>query len=60
MRQISQKKEAAVTFHDKSNVELVTLLSHKNGWVRDRAQQILITTQAKEVINLLKELAVMK
>jgi mono/diheme cytochrome c family protein/glucose/arabinose dehydrogenase len=39
--------------------ELVTFLSHPNGWVRDRAQQLLIQKKdkkiAKDLINLAKK-----
>lgn len=37
--------------------KLVQLLKNKNGWIRDRAQQILIFEGKKEAIPALKELA---
>ncbi|GAB5525395.1 MAG: dehydrogenase [Roseivirga sp.] len=35
--------------------ELVVLLSHQNGWVRDRAQQLLISQEMKESAASLKK-----
>ncbi len=37
--------------------ELVQLLKHKNGWVRDRAQHYLVFKEMKEAIAELRELA---
>ncbi len=54
---VSQKQTEQIRLHGKSNSELVQFLSHPNGWVRDRAQQLLIHKNAKEVIPLLKDLA---
>ena len=36
--------------------ELVELLNHPNGWLRDRAQQLLINKNQKETIPLLEKL----
>ena len=47
-----------IKLSEKSNVELVQLLKHKNGWLRDRAQQLLIEKDAKDVIAELKTLAI--
>ncbi len=35
--------------------ELVNLLSHQNGWVRDRAQQLLIHLSDDQIVDRLKE-----
>ena len=40
-----------------SNEELCNLLKNKNGWFRDRAQQILIYKNAKDVVAKLEEIA---
>lgn len=40
-----------------SGLELVALLKSKNGWIRDRAQQLLILKQDKSVVPELKKLA---
>lgn len=37
-------------------LELVSLLSHKNGWIRDRAQHYLIFKKLTEVVDEVKEL----
>lgn len=39
-----------------SSSELVELLKNKNGWIRDRAQQLLIAKKDKSVIGELKNL----
>lgn len=44
-------------FDDLSASELVKLLSHKNGWIRDRAQHYLIFKDKNEAVTALKELA---
>ncbi len=38
--------------------ELCDLLKNKNGWLRDRAQQLLIHRNASDVINELKSIAI--
>lgn len=43
-------------FNTLSGSELVELLKHDNGWIRDRAQHHLIYKNKTEVIPLLKEL----
>lgn len=40
------------------NEELCELLKNKNGWFRDRAQQLLIYRNAKEVIPQLEQIAI--
>ncbi len=45
-------------FINASGTDLVNLLKSSNGWVRDRAQQLLIYNQMKEVIPELQRLAV--
>jgi mono/diheme cytochrome c family protein len=41
---------------DMSSNELIDLLKSKNGWLRDRAQQILISHQNKSIISKLEAL----
>jgi mono/diheme cytochrome c family protein len=43
-------------FVNSSATELVSLLKSKNGWIRDRAQQILIYRQDKSVVAALEKL----
>ena len=45
-----------INVNNQSISELVDLLHHKNGWVRDRAQQLLILKRGTKVISLLKKL----
>lgn len=47
--------QTSVDFQAASNQELVTILSHENGWMRDRAQQQLIFRKAVEVTDDLKK-----
>lgn len=49
--------EAIPNFDILNGQELVQLLKHKNGWIRDRAQQNLIFNGKKEALPELKELA---
>lgn len=49
--------EAIPDFDALNGSELVQLLKHKNGWVRDRAQHLLIYKEKKEVLPELKVLA---
>jgi len=35
---------------------LITLLGHTNGWVRDKAQQVLVDRNAKDVVGKLREI----
>lgn len=39
-----------------SNQALIDLLSHPNGWLRDRAQHMLVAREAKEIIPTLQQL----
>lgn len=41
-----------------SGVQLVELLKNKNGWLRDRAQQLLIYKDKQETVSSLREIAV--
>ena len=41
---------------DKSSVELVPYLSHKNGWWRDKAQQLIVIRGGKSAVPDLQEL----
>lgn len=43
-------------FNHTADTQLVNMLSEKNGWVRDRAQQILLQRNAKAVIPQLTQL----
>lgn len=49
--------EAIPDFDALNGTELVQLLNHKNGWVRDRAQHFMIFKGQKDVLLELKELA---
>lgn len=40
-----------------SNASLIKLLQHENGWVRDKAQQLLIMRGTKDDVDKLEELA---
>ncbi|MBO3696980.1 c-type cytochrome [Roseivirga sp. E12] len=55
-----KSKEAglsALPDFDKQDAEgLVALLNHKNGWVRDRAQQLIIQNELKDAIPYLQAL----
>ncbi len=44
-------------FETYTGLELVSLLSHKNGWVRDRAQHFLIFKNLTKVIDDVKKVA---
>lgn len=50
MRTTIVRKDVVPTIHNSTASELVQLLGHKTGWMRDRAQQHLIFTTKKEVI----------
>ncbi|WP_147677353.1 DUF7133 domain-containing protein [Algibacter pacificus] len=52
----NQKPNAIIDIEKLPISELVALLSHKNGWLRDRAQQLLIFKKNKEAIPLLEHL----
>lgn len=49
-----KKKAKSVRFLDTS-VELVSLLGHPNGWVRDKAQQLLVDGKDQKVIPALHD-----
>ncbi len=49
-------REKAPNFDDMSATALVSLLNHKNGWIRNRAQHHLIYKKKTEVISELKTL----
>ncbi|MBX2921488.1 MAG: c-type cytochrome [Chitinophagaceae bacterium] len=52
------KKPGTVPEFDKAaGAELVSLLKSENGWIRDRAQQLLISAQQRFVIPELEKLA---
>ncbi len=53
----ANKTEAIPDFEALNSSELVALLKHKNGWVRDRAQNFLIFKESKDAVSQLKELA---
>lgn len=52
-----EKQPITVKLQEQSNHELCELLSHKNGWFRDRAQQLLLHRNAKDVIPQLEKIA---
>ncbi len=54
---VSDQQEEFIIFDKKTNEELVQMLNHKNGWIRDRAQQSLIERKAVEAVPNLKKLA---
>jgi mono/diheme cytochrome c family protein/glucose/arabinose dehydrogenase len=54
------KPGSAPRLLDASNNELVSYLSHPNGWWRDNAQKLLIVRNAQNMIPRLKKLAVRK
>ena len=56
---VSQKEKQPFTINleERSNLELCELLSHQNGWFRDRAQQLLVHRNAKDVIPQLEKIA---
>lgn len=45
-----------IDFRALENQDLLDLLSHENGWMRDRAQQQLIFRQARNVVDELKKM----
>jgi len=57
VRSASAVEEVIPDFDALKGAELVQLLKHKNGWVRDRAQQYLIFKAEKQMIPELKEMA---
>jgi putative membrane-bound dehydrogenase-like protein len=55
----SNKLNAVPDLSKATSKELVTLLSHQNGWLRDRAQQLLIQKKDKTVVKTLLDLTKM-
>lgn len=49
--------ETAIDFDVLDGQQLASLLKHKNGWIRNRAQHYLIYKEKKEALPELKELA---
>ncbi len=52
-----ENKSEKIDLEKLSNEELCELLKNKNGWLRDRAQQLLIHRNATDVIEKLKSIA---
>ena len=52
---LSSKSSKLPAFEKLSTKELVDLLKSSNGWIRDRAQQLLIFRNSSESVSLLKE-----
>ena len=53
----NKKLDAVPAFDKATGAELVSLLKSGNGWIRDRAQQLLIFNQQRSVIPELEKLA---
>lgn len=53
----NKKLDAVPAFDKATGAELVSLLKSGNGWIRDRAQQLLIFNQQRSVIPELENLA---
>ena len=53
----NKKQSEAFNIDEKNNAELCELLRSENGWLRDRAQQLLIHRNAKDVTNTLYEIS---
>jgi putative membrane-bound dehydrogenase-like protein len=53
----NKKLDKVPDFTDASATGLVALLQSSNGWVRDRAQQLLVSKQDKSVVPELEKLA---
>ncbi|WKX75096.1 DUF7133 domain-containing protein [Zobellia laminariae] len=56
VRKLGQINEPVRDFNKLTSMQLVALLKDKNGWVRDRAQQLLVYKQKKNGIEELKQL----
>ncbi len=54
---VSHQDTENITFEDRTNETILPLLQHKNGWIRDRAQQLLIERKASDIVPQLKALA---
>ncbi|MEO8416489.1 MAG: c-type cytochrome [Ginsengibacter sp.] len=59
LRIVNKEKKLSIVpdFTNDSGPDLVNLLKSPNGWIRDRAQQLLIFTKQKSVIPELEKLA---
>ncbi|MFS4469417.1 c-type cytochrome [Maribacter sp. 2210JD10-5] len=53
---VEEKLAPIPELNSANNEDLMKLLSHSNGWVRDRAQHLLLTRGDKEIIPELKDL----
>lgn len=56
VKKLGQINEPVRDFNKLTSMQLVALLKDKNGWVRDRAQQLLVYKQKKDGIEELKQL----
>ncbi len=56
VRKKGEIDQTKIDFKSYENQELVSLLSHKNGWMRDKAQQHLIFRDAKGIVDILKKI----
>ncbi|MBQ4914658.1 c-type cytochrome [Maribacter sp. MMG018] len=57
VKQEGMKGNAVPDFDTLNGLELVSLLSDKNGWVRDRAQHYLVFKELRDQMNVVKEMA---
>ncbi|WP_047244934.1 DUF7133 domain-containing protein [Maribacter thermophilus] len=57
VKQEGMKGNAVPDFDTLNGLELVSLLSDKNGWNRDRAQHYLVFKELREQIDAVKEMA---
>lgn len=53
-----ESKAENINLENLSNEELCDLLKNKNGWLRDRAQQLLVHRNATDVIKQLKSIVI--
>ncbi|MBU2976593.1 DUF7133 domain-containing protein [Zobellia sp. B3R18] len=56
VKKVGQPKKTLQNFDDLKSMQLVALLKDNNGWVRDRAQQVLVYRQDKNVVGELEGL----
>ena len=56
VKKMGQPKKTLQNFDDLKSMQLVALLKDSNGWVRDRAQQVLVYRQDKNVVEELEGL----
>ncbi|XMO87092.1 c-type cytochrome [Algibacter sp. AS12] len=52
----NSKRDSFINVEEQSISNLVALLKHKNGWLRDRAQHLLILKKEPKAISLLKNI----